>query len=77
MNNLYFLSYNNDFNRIVKKEDVIEDYLPYAVGDSLTNINFNPADGVETAQVVNADYEFEGSPDYCVVTDTELNIVSR
>ena len=51
---LYCLKYNNYYNRIVKKETTLANYLSkdpdYIV---ISNISFNPGDGVNTTQVVN------------------------
>lgn len=70
---IYLLSYNNYYNRLVKKEDSLSDYLPYVLAMS-AQYNFNPNDGVDTKIVVN--YDESTAPDYAlVVNGTE--IVSR
>lgn len=76
---LYFLKYNNYYNRMVKKEDSLEGYLQYAVGSPLTGcINWNPNDGVDTEQVVNSfSWETYESPDYVVVVTDNNKIDSR
>ena len=53
--NLYYLHYNNYYNRMVKKFDNLAEYLtlPYYDNLSTENIAFNPNDGTETEQVVN------------------------
>lgn len=77
--NLYLLQYNNYYNRLFKKEETLNDYLPHLVqgvmsNNPLTNINFIPNDGVNTEQVINWD---GGNPDYLVVVDEFQNINSR
>lgn len=76
---LYFLRYNNYYNRMVKKEDSLEGYLGYAVGSPLTGcINWNPNDGVDTDQVVNSfTWETFENPDYVVVVNDANEIDSR
>lgn len=76
---LYFLRYNNYYNRMVKKEDSLEGYLGYAVGSPLTGcINWNPNDGVDTEQVVNSfSWETYENPDYVVVVNDSNEIDSR
>lgn len=74
--NLYFLIYNNYYNRIVKKEDTLSDYLDYLVGEPVQGvINWNPRDGVNTEQILNS-WTYD-NPDYLVVTDDSNQIVSR
>lgn len=67
MSTIYLLKYNNYYNRIVKKEDTLGAYLTqdYLL-DSFENVNFVPADGVDTTLVV----KHEGpNPDYLIVAD--------
>lgn len=86
---LYLFRYNNYYNRIVKKEETIDNYLaleqPIESDDGiiesqvkmlykLENVNFIPNDYVNATQVVN--YEGE-EPDYLIVVDEEGNINSR
>lgn len=74
--NLYFLIYNNYYNRIVKKEDTLSDYLDYLVGEPVQGvINWNPRDGVNTEQILNS-WTYD-NPDYLIVTDDSNRIVSR
>ena len=50
---LLLLHYNNYFNRIVKKENTIADYKAAdADYKEVSNINFNPGDGVNTSLVL-------------------------
>ena len=73
---LYILNYNNYFNRQVKREASIDDYLvsTYYSDVKIDNVSFNPGDGINTTQIVN-------SPvlgDYAVLYDNiSKKIVSR
>ena len=72
---LYFLKYNNYYNRIHKKEKTLNDYLAYEV-ETITGVDlFNPNDDVITEHVLN--YEIDGHPDYMLVCDEDDAIVSR
>lgn len=67
MSTVYLLKYNNYYNRIVKKEDTLGAYLTqdYLL-NTFENVNFVPADGVNTTLTVN----HEGTnPDYVVIAD--------
>lgn len=75
MANLYLLQYNNYYNRVVKKFDTLEEYLPYQVGNTLQGINFIPNDYINTTQIINGLYE--NHPDYLIVADEYNEIVSR
>lgn len=75
---LYLLSYNNYFNRIVKRENTVEDYLEFSVYEPLV-CNFNPADGINTEHIFNTSY-LANTPeaDYVLVIDaTTREINSR
>lgn len=72
---LYFLKYNNYYNRIVKKEDSLSDYQPYILGYIENVINWNPRDGVSTEQVLNS-WGYD-TPDYLIVVNEEGEIDSR
>ena len=51
--NLLVCSFNNYYNRIYKKYDQIGDYVVNSRSYiALDNINFNPADGVNTTLVL-------------------------
>ena len=70
MVNLYFLQYNNYFNRQTKPHKTITSwFLPYQIGNTLNVQLFNYGDGVDTTQVVNTTgWTNENRvPDYCVV----------
>lgn len=71
---LYCLNYNNYYNRIIKKEETIDGYLPYLLDRVMTNIAFNPSDGVTTNQILN--WNDVSMPDYIVVS-SGTEIVSR
>lgn len=67
MSTVYLLKYNNYYNRIVKKEDTLGAYLTqdYLL-DTFENVNFVPADGVNTTLTVN----HQGTnPDYVVIAN--------
>ena len=74
---LYFMKYNNYYNRIVKKFDNIDDYANYMIDSSPTqNVLWNPGDGVDTVQVLNLNQMSE-IPNYCVVCSDNDVIDSR
>lgn len=76
--NLYYLHFNNYYNRIVKKFDTLAEYLtlPYYDNVLTASIAFNPNDGVDTKQVANVPVGNEFTYDYCVLADGN-DIVSR
>ena len=72
MVNLYFLQYNNYFNRQTKPHRTITNwFLPYQIGNTIGVQLFNYGDGVDTTQVVNTTgWANENRvPDYCIVED--------
>ena len=71
---LYLLNYNNYYNRLVKREKTLSDYLEYEVA-TLAATNFNPNDHIRTEHTVNIDDDI--SPDYAILVDQSANIVSR
>lgn len=73
--NLVFMTYNNYYNRIIKKEDTIEAYNN-VVSDSqeFYDIQFNPNDGISTEQIVN--WRNNWTPDYVVAYDDNLPATS-
>ena len=74
--NLYFLNYNNYYNRIVKKEDTLEGYLQYLVGEPVQGvINWNPGNGVDTQQILNS-WNYP-TPDYMLAVTEDGEIDSR
>lgn len=74
--NLYFLNYNNYYNRIVKKENTLGGYLQYLVGEPVQGvINWNPRDGVSTSQILNS-WQYD-TPDYMLALTEDGEIDSR
>lgn len=74
---LYFMKYNNYYNRIVKKFDNIDDYMDYMIDGSPTQtVLWNPGDGVDTVQVLNMN-QMSDVPNYCVVCSDNDVIDSR
>ena len=75
---IYLLQYNQYYNKIVKRLDTLEDYLPFVVynGDDykLTNNAFNPRDHIDAQLIVNTP---DASYDYLLVVDEDGNIDSR
>lgn len=72
MYNIYYLNFNNRFNRKVKRYDIIEDYERYIVGSSQKE-NFKWSDEMRTTITANID----GVPNYCLVCDENNIIVGR
>ena len=73
--NLVFMTYNNYYNRIIKKEDTIAAYNNVASNSQeFYDIQFNPNDGVSTEQIVN--WRNNWTPDYVVVYDDSLPATS-
>lgn len=80
---LYYLKYNNYYNRIVKQESDIEAYKNYLITDesnnvvpsaTVENVAFDFGDGVNTTHILkNWPYAI---PDYLVITD-DYGINSR
>ena len=74
---LYLLSYNNYYNRIVKREATLNDYLTYSAYTPLV-CNFNPADGIDTEHIFNVPYVANTpAADYVVVVNEDNDITSR
>lgn len=71
---LYLLHYNNYYNRKVKKENNLEDYLQYLIDQPLENINFVPGDYINTTQIINW---YGEHPDYLIAVDENNEINSR
>lgn len=74
---LYLMSYNNYYNRIVKREATLDDY-PISADYVPLVCNFNPADGIDTEHVMNVPY-IANTPeaDYLVVVGEDGEINSR
>ena len=65
---IYYLKYNNYYNRKFKREASLPDYLVYEVARTENLALWNPADGVETSIVANIDIPFGAAqPDYAVL----------
>ena len=73
--NLYILKYNNYYNRTIKKEDSLTDYLEYQLGNVIQGVAFNPGDGIATQQVVNLTEDQIG--DYLLAVNEYNEIDSR
>lgn len=73
-NTLYLLSYNNYYNRLIKREESLEEYLDYEL-QACAGINFNPNDGVDTEITLNVADSL--NPDYVLVVDDANKITSR
>ena len=75
--NIYFLKYNNYYNRTFRRENSLIDYLDYEVGRTVDVKLFTPGDGVSTSVVANIDLKAAGvTPDYAVVQDDQGEIES-
>ena len=81
--NLVFLTYNNYYNRIIKKFDTVAEYeeaVPASNQQEFYDIQFNPNDGINTEQIVNWGNN-EWVPDYVIVYDdtqsANINLKSR
>ena len=73
MSTVYLLKYNNYYNRIVKQESTLGDYLQAKFFlESFNNINFVENDGIDTSYICNT----QSSPDYIVVANGNI-IASR
>lgn len=72
MYNIYYLNFNNRFNRKIKRYDTIESYEPYIVGSSQKE-NFKWHDEMRTTITANID----AVPNYCLVCDENNIIVGR
>lgn len=72
MSRLYLFNYNNYFNRIIKRGNVLSDYGTPIYYLEQTNFDYN--DGVDAQHIIN----YEGMDgDYCVITDKNGVILSR
>lgn len=82
MNITLLRGFNNYFNRrakTVRGMDTLSGYVSYAQENNvdyltLTKINFNPADGVDTTIVLNYNDDFE--PDYLICSEDDV-VLSR
>lgn len=77
---LYYLSYNNYYNRLLKRKETVEQYINSGEAIScgpVVTVNFFPNDGIATTQTAYLN-QIEQIPDYLLVTnDTTGAIESR
>lgn len=73
---IYIINYNNYYNRIVRKEQSLVDYITDKLVYTVENAQFNPNDGINTTHVIGTK-DYDGKGDYAVITDAQNNIVSR
>lgn len=74
--NLYIYSYNNYYNRIVKKAgDNIEDYQDFLHYGPVQGVyGFTPGDGVNTIQLIGSAIQaYDGKGDYLIAHNPETN----
>lgn len=75
MNTLYLLKYNNYYDRLVKKEESLQDYLSKdTTYVQITNYDFVPGDGVSKNEILDIDASL--GKNYVLVCN-ESTIVSR
>lgn len=74
---LTLLSYNNYYNRIVKRFDTFPEYVADGAFllDAVNDINFNPNDGITTSAIVNT--ASQTPPDYVLLMEDTNTIISR
>ena len=77
--NIYLYNFNNYSNRVEKSFPEIAYYSDYLVCNPMTNINFNPNDGVNASLIVNTFDKtyYDGEPNYCIVEDMQTNDFTR
>lgn len=72
MRTLYPLNYNSYYNRIVKREESLEDYINYMIDPNpKTGVNFNPNDGIDTIIDLRWSSIYKDFPNYIVVVDED------
>ena len=75
---LYFLHYNNYYNRTVKREPTLQAYQQYVITQLENVTNWNPNDGLSAKQVINWSYGgVYDTPDYILVVNDDGVIDSR
>lgn len=81
MSDLYFLSYNNYYNRIVRFEDTLEAYYsfclpadPQTSDNNFISCNFNPGNSISATHILN--WNNKVFPDYMLVVENG-KIISR
>ena len=71
------LKYNNYYNRIVKYEKTMDDYMKYVIA-AIFNANFKPGDNVTTQFIFNYDSSLVGKGgDYMIVTSPDESEITR
>lgn len=76
---LYFLKYNNYANRIMKREDTLEDYLDASYNHTYIQVItdcklWNPNDGINTVITTPLHTDFSIEPDYLLVCDDDSGV---
>lgn len=78
MATLYYYTYNNYYNRRLKKEDTLEAYGTPIFIETGNNLNFNPNDGVNTEDTAGRyGNPYNGNADYAIYSEDNVNITSR
>lgn len=71
------LKYNNYYNRIVKYEKTIDDYMKYVIA-AIFNANFKPGDNVTTQFIFNYDSALvDKGGDYVIVSSPDESEITR
>lgn len=78
-NSLILCKYNSYYNRTIKIENSINDYITYrTTASNIINYNFNPNDGINAEIIINNNDEAITLADYVVVADNNnTKIISR
>lgn len=74
MYTLYLYSYNNYFNRILKKKATLQEYAPFLV-DTVNNNNFVPNDGISAEAIIK--WEHSETPNYMIAYNDLDDTMSR
>lgn len=78
MATLYLYSYNNYYNRRLKKEDTLEGYGNPIYTETGDNLNFNPNDGVNTEFTAGRyGNPYNGKADYAIYSEDNTTITAR
>ena len=78
MATLYLYSYNNYYNRRLKKEDTLEGYGNYLYLETGDNLNFNENDSVNTEFTAGRyGNPYDGKADYAIYSEDNTTITSR
>lgn len=73
MKSILLLQFRNYFDRRIKRFDSLASYYNYQLGQTFTNINFIPGDGITTELILNFDTEALGSPNYLIAAETSTD----